>query len=225
MGSFQAAFKKNFLTGLIVLIPAIITVFIITWFFRMVDGIMAPVYDKLLGKHIAGLGFFSTILIIYVAGMVSSNVMGKRLIGIFERLFTKIPVFKGVYTSIRHIVDAFSPGEAKNSFKRFVLVEHPRAGSFAFGFLTKECERIDKDGVAERLSAVYIPTNNLYLGDIVLFKPADVFCTDIPVDEGVKIIISGGIAAPSTISVGDTSPKEGLVSPSKGLVSPSEGRM
>lgn len=199
MGSIRAAFKKNFLTGLIVLIPAVITILVVTWLFNLVDGIMAPIYDKLLGRHIAGLGFLSTVLIIYVVGMISSNMMGKRIIGVLDWLFVKLPFFKGVYTSVKHIVDAFSPEGSKASFKRFVIVEHPRKGSFAFGFLTKECEKQDKNGSSQRLSAVYIPTNNLYLGDVVLFNSDDVFQTDIPVDEGVKIILSGGITAPGTI--------------------------
>jgi len=199
MGSIKSASKKNFLTGLIVLIPVIITIVVITWLFNLIDGIMAPIYDKILGRHIAGLGFISTIIVIYLVGMISSNVFGKRIIGIVERLLKKIPVFKGIYTSVKHVVDAFSPEGSKTSFKRFVIVEYPRKGSYAFGFLTKEFEKTDSQGMAEALSAVYIPTNNLYLGDIVLFKKEDVFYTNIPIEEGVKIIISGGIATPKVI--------------------------
>jgi uncharacterized membrane protein len=199
MGSIKSASKKNFLTGLVVLIPVIITIVVITWLFNLIDGIMAPIYDKILGRHIAGLGFISTIIVIYLVGMISSNVFGKRIISIVEGLLKKIPVFKGIYTSVKHVVDAFSPEGSKTSFKRFVIVEYPRKGSYAFGFLTKEFEKTDSQGIVEALSAVYIPTNNLYLGDIVLFKKEDVFHTDIAIDEGVKIIISGGIATPKVI--------------------------
>jgi len=80
MGSIKSASKKNFLTGIVVLIPVIITIVVITWLFNLIDGIMAPIYDKILGRHIAGLGFISTIIVIYLVGMISSNVFGKRII-------------------------------------------------------------------------------------------------------------------------------------------------
>ncbi|MDP2166783.1 MAG: DUF502 domain-containing protein [Thermodesulfovibrionales bacterium] len=201
MGSFQAILKKNFLTGLIVLIPVIITVFVIVWFFEVIDGILGPVYDRFLGYHMAGIGFISAVLIIYIVGMVSTNVFGKRVIGMLERLFLKLPVFKSIYTSVKQVMDAFSPSNAKNSFKWFVIVEHPRQGTYAFGFLTKECS-VGKESEEKSLKAVYIPTNNLYLGDIVLLKDDDIFYTNIPVEEGIKIILSAGIAAPERIKGG-----------------------
>lgn len=202
MGSIQAVFKRNFLTGLVVSIPAIITIFVIIWFFDVIDGIMAPFYDKLLGHHVAGLGFVSTILIIYIVGMVSRNVMGRRFIAMLENLFQRIPLIKSIYSSVKQILDAFSPDSKKGSFQKFVIVEHPREGTFAFGFLTKQCS-IGRGGTESTLCTVFIPTNNLYLGDIVLFKDEDIYYTDIPVDEGVKIILSGGIAAPEKIREGN----------------------
>ncbi|MGE5300368.1 MAG: DUF502 domain-containing protein, partial [Acidobacteriota bacterium] len=86
------------------------------------------------------------------------------------------------------------------SFKKFVIIEYPRTGVFAFGFLTKECTiRKERNGKESCLRAVYVPTNNLYLGEIVLVSESDVFYTNIPIDEGIKIILSGGIAAPNMI--------------------------
>lgn len=194
MASPRAFFKKTFLTGLFVLIPAVITVFVVVWFFGFIDGILAPLYDKLLRLHVPGLGFISAIILIFIVGIISKNVIGKRILGIFERLFLSIPVFKGIYTSVKQIVDAFSPSSGKGSFKEFVVVEYPRSGTYAFGFLTKECSIKDVS-----LKTVYIPTNNLYLGEIVLFKKEDIFYTDIPVEEGIKIVLSGGIATPKYI--------------------------
>jgi uncharacterized membrane protein len=127
-------------------------------------------------------------------------VFGKRIIDFFERIFLKIPVFKGFYTAVKHLVDAFSPDNKSVYFKKFVIIEYPRTGLFAFGFLTKECTvKTTNAGQECCLRAVYVPTNNLYLGEIVLVGEADVFYTDIPIEEGIKIILSGGIAAPNTI--------------------------
>lgn len=199
MSLLRATLKKIFLAGLIVLIPVIITVSAIGWFFRFIDGFLGPFFDRIIGYHIYGLGFVSAVILVLVVGTISTNVLGKRLIGFIEKFFLKIPVFKGIYTSLKQLVDAFSP-ENTSSFKKFVIVEYPKAGTFAFGFLTKECTiKSETSGKESCLRAVYIPTNNLYLGEIVLFKEGDVFYTDIPIQEGIKIILSGGIAAPSRI--------------------------
>jgi uncharacterized membrane protein len=199
--SVRATFKRRFLTGLLVLIPVIITFLIIGWFFKFVDGLFGPFYDSILGYHIPGLGFVSAIVLIFIVGVISTNVFGKKVIKSFEKLMLRIPVFKSIYTAIKQIVDAFSPENKASSFKKFVIVEYPRPGVFAFGFLTKECTvRADKDGRESSLRAVYIPTNNFYLGEIALFKNEEVFYTDIPVDEGIKVILSAGIATPNRIS-------------------------
>ncbi len=198
--SIRAILKRKFLAGLIVSIPAVITVLVLVWFFEFVDGILGPVYDKFLGYHAPGLGFISAIILIFLVGIISTNVFGKKAIEFFEKAIVRIPVFKGIYTSVKQLVDAFSP-ENKGSFKKFVVVEYPRPGSYAFGFLTKECTvKADRTGKESCLRAVYIPTNNLYLGEIVLFNERDVFYTDISIEEGIRIILSGGIAAPSRIS-------------------------
>lgn len=198
--SIRATLKRKFLAGLVVSIPVIITVLVLIWFFEFVDGILGPVYDRIFGRHIFGLGFISAIIVIFIIGVISTNVFGKKAIEFFEKALIRLPVFKGIYTAIKQLVDAFSP-ENKSSFKKFVVVEYPRQGSYAFGFLTKECTiKTDKTGKGLCLRAVYIPTNNLYLGEIVLLREDDVFYTDISIEEGIRIILSGGIAAPARIS-------------------------
>lgn len=197
--NLRGAIKKRFISGLVIIIPVIITISVIVWFFNFVDGLLSPLLDSILHRHISGLGFITAIILVFIIGIISSNVIGKRIIGIFERFFLKLPVFKGIYTALKQLVDAFSP-ESKGAFKRFVIVEYPRKGSYAFGFLTKECSiKSERDGSESCLRAVYIPTNNLYLGEIVLFRGEEVLYTDIPIEEGIKIILSGGIAAPQRI--------------------------
>jgi uncharacterized membrane protein len=198
--SIRATFKRRFIAGLFVSVPAIMTFLVISWFFRFVDGILEPVYYQILGRHMPGLGFLSAIALVFAVGIVSTNVFGKKLIRFVENILLNIPVFKGFYTAIKQLVDAFSPDNKSASFKKFVIVEYPRAGAFAFGFLTNECTiKAEKSGKETCLRAVYVPTNNLYLGEIVLVREGDVFYTDLPIDEGIKIILSGGIAAPLRI--------------------------
>ena len=198
--SIRATFKRRFLAGLLITIPIIVTFIIIGSFFRFVDGFLEPFYYRVFGYHVYGLGFISAVVIIFIIGLISTNVFGRKVITILEKIILKIPVFKGIYTAIKQLVDAFSPDRQGTAFKKFVIVEYPRSGVFVFGFLTKEYTiKEQKDGTETYLRAVYIPTNNLYLGEIVLFKEEDVHYTDIPIDEGIKIILSGGIATPARI--------------------------
>ena len=199
--SIRATFKRKFLAGLLISIPSIITFLIIGWFFRFVDSLLEPVYFEILGYHVWGLGFISALILIFIIGIVSTNVFGRKIIEFFELFILKIPVFKGIYTAVKQLVDAFSPESKSSSFKKFVVVEYPRPGVFAFGFLTKECVvKAENNGSESILKAVYIPTNNLYLGEIALFSKESVFYTDLTIDEGIKVILSGGIATPARLS-------------------------
>lgn len=199
--SIRATFKRRFFAGLLISIPAIVTFLIIGWFFKFVDGLLEPLYYNILGYHVPGLGFISAVILIFIVGIISTNVFGRNIIGYLEKIMLRIPVFKGIYTAVKQLVDAFSPESKTPSFKKFVVVEYPRAGVFTFGFLTKECViKAESSGLESSLKAVYIPTNNLYLGEIVLFRDENIFYTDIPIDEGIKIILSGGIATPPRIS-------------------------
>ena len=199
--SIRVTFKRKFFAGLFVLIPAVITFLVISWFFSFVDSFLEPLYFKILGYHFPGIGFISAIIIIFLVGIISTNVFGKRIIDSFELLLLKIPVLKGIYISVKQLVEAFSPESKVSSFKKFVIVEYPRPGVYSYGFLTKDCViKTEKDGRESCLRAVYIPTNLIYFGDIVLFSDEHIFFTDIPIEEGIKIILSGGIATPSKIS-------------------------
>lgn len=196
-GSLHINFKRKFLAGLVITIPAVITIFITVSFFKFIDGILGPLFEFILGKHFAGLGFITAILIVFLVGIISTNVFGRKVLGLIEKVFLKIPVFKSIYTAVKQLVDAFSP-EDKSAFKKFVIVEYPRSGAYAYGFLTKEC--VVKSHEQETiLKAIYIPTNNLYLGEIVLLDDKSIIYTDIPIEDGIKIILSGGTASPSKI--------------------------
>jgi uncharacterized membrane protein len=199
--SIRVTFKRKFFAGLFVLIPSVITFLVIAWFFRFVDSFLEPFFFKILGYHFPGIGFISAIIIIFLVGIISTNVFGKRIIESFEHLLLKIPVLKGIYTSVKQLVEAFSPESKVSSFKKFVIVEYPRPGVYSYGFLTKDCVvKADKNGRESCLKAVYVPTNLIYFGDIVLFPDECICFTDISIEEGIKIILSGGIATPSKIA-------------------------
>lgn len=199
MSSIRASFKQKFFAGLIITIPVVITIFVLKWAILLVDGVLSPLFDYVIGYHIYGLGFVSSIVLIFMVGVISTTVFGRKLIEYFEKILKKIPVFKGLYSGISQIAKAFS-STTKGAFKKFVIIEYPRKGLFAFGFLTKECViKNNSDNSECCVRAVYVPTNNLYLGEIVLCREEEVIYTDMSIEDGIKIVMSGGIATPDML--------------------------
>ena len=194
----RITFKRKFLAGLVITVPVTLTIVVIASLFKFIDGILGQFFDMFLGIHIAGLGFLTAVGIIFLVGIISTNVFGKRVLNLVEYIFLNIPVFKSVYTSLKQLIDAFSP-DSKGSFSQFVIAEYPRSGCYAFGFLTKECTVRNEKKEDLKLKAVYIPTNNLYMGELVLFDDRSIIFTNIPIVEGIRIVLSGGLATPSLI--------------------------
>jgi len=188
--------RRRFLTGFFVTVPLFISVAALVWIFGVVDGFTTPLYDRLIGRRIPGLGILSTALAIMLVGVVATNVIGKRLLQRAEVLLLHVPVFRTIYAPVKQLVVAFSPDNA-SGFKRVVFVEHATRG-FAIGFLTKEFT-VNRGAGPEPLLAVYIPTNHLYLGDIVVCKRESVMFPDISVEEGIRIFLTGGVALPPSL--------------------------
>jgi len=125
-------------------------------------------------------------------------VIGRRVLARAEGYLLRVPVFRTIYAPLRQLVAAFSP-DNEAGFKRVVLVEHPQRG-FALGFLTREFT-VDRGSGPEALVAVYVPTNHLYLGDIVICPRDRASFPDISVEEGIRIFLTGGMALPPRVRV------------------------
>ena len=183
--------RRSFIAGCFVMVPLIISVAALVWAFRLIDGVMAPLYTRLLGQEVPGLGLATTLLIVFVVGALATNVFGKRMLQRGESYLLKLPVFRAVYSPVKQLVAAFSP-ENELAFKRVVLVDDPATG-FVLGFLTKEFT-IDRGRGAEPVLAVYVPTNHLYLGDVRIFPKSRVTYPALTVQEGVRVFLTGGMA-------------------------------
>ena len=198
--SVKRSFKTTFFTGLFVTFPLILTVLAVKWLFLdFLDQILGGMVYKVLGHHYTGLGLVLSIILVLVVGYLATTVLGRQLLDWMEKLMMRLPVVKSFFSTFKQLADAFSPHN-RSAFKKFVIVEYPRQGMHAFGFLTKECVIKDDDGEERCYNTVFIPTNHLYLGFIGLFKKEEVIFTDISMEDGVKIILSAGIAAPGVIS-------------------------
>ena len=186
--------KSRLIAGFFVTEPAFSTPWLLWLFWSRIDDIFAPMYERILGRPVPGLGFLTAVSIILMMGAIARNVVGRRVLGWGDKLLLRVPVFRLLYPSVKMLIDSFSP-ERRNAFKAVVLVQHPREGSYAYAFVTSEVIVETFDGKAEMVT-VFIPTNNLYLGDIVVVPRDDVIPTGLTVEEGVRIILSAGTATP-----------------------------
>ena len=190
--------RRNFIAGFFVMVPVFISVAALVWLFNVVDGFTTPLYDRLLGRRIPGLGTITTLVVIVLVGAFARNVIGRRILQRTEGWLLRVPVFRTIYAPVKQLIVAFSPDNA-SGFKRVVLVEDPRRG-FALGFLTREFT-IDRGRGPEELLAVYVPTNNLYLGDVVICERDRAVFPDITVEEGIRILLTGGMALPPRLRI------------------------
>jgi len=192
----MAWLRRSFLTGLVVTVPLAITVVTLVWFFRFIDGFARPLSMALLGREVPGLGVLLTTGFILVTGTVATNVIGRRMLQRGEGWLLNVPLFKTVYAPVKQLVAAFSP-DSESGFKKVVIVDDARRG-MVIGFLTREFT-IDRGAGAEPMVAVYVPTNHLYLGDVLVVPRGQAFFPDVSVEEGIRIFLTGGMALPASL--------------------------
>ena len=190
--------RRSFVTGFFVTVPLFISVAAFIWLFNVVDGLTTPLYDRVLGRRIPGLGTASTALVIVLVGAIARNVFGRRILSRGEEWLLKVPIFRTIYAPVKQLIAAFSP-DNESGFKRVVMIEDPRRG-YALGFQTREFT-VDRGQGPESLLAVYVPTNNLYLGDIVIVERDRATFPDISVEDGIKIFLTGGMALPPRVRI------------------------
>jgi uncharacterized membrane protein len=197
--------RRWFATGFFVTVPLVISVATLYWIFGAVDGVMAPIYDRLLGRHLPGLGLLTTLALILLAGVLATNVIGRRLMRRAEYYLMLVPVFRTIYAPVKQLILAFSP-ENEAGFKRVVLVEDPSRGR-VLGFLTREFTVAAGAGApAEMMAAVYVPTNHLYLGDIVIVRASQLRYPELTVEQGIRVFLTGGMALPGAVVIGREPP-------------------
>lgn len=189
--------KVRLIAGFFVTVPAVATAWLLWVFWTGIDDIFRPMYEHIFGRPVRGLGFLTAVAIILLMGTIARNVVGRRVLAWGETLLVKLPVFGRLYPSVKMLLDAFSP-ERRTGFKAVVLVQHPREGEYAFGFVTSEVVLEPPTGKME-MATVFVPTNNLYLGDVILVPRTDVVATGLSVEEGIRIILSAGTATPARL--------------------------
>jgi uncharacterized membrane protein len=200
--------RRRLITGFFVTVPLVVSVVALVWVFRAVDGLTSGLSVRLLGRYVPGLGIVATGLMVLLVGILATNVFGRRLLKQGEALLLHVPVFRTIYGPLKQLTEAFSP-DSEFGFKRVVLIEQGPRG-WALGFLTKEFV-VDRGTGPETLLAVYVPTNQLYLGNLVICPHDRATFPDITVEQGIRVFLTGGMALPVNLKArrdlfGDSKP-------------------
>jgi uncharacterized membrane protein len=189
--------RHRFLAGLAVLVPIILTAKALHWLFTFIDGLAQPLAKAVAGRPISGLGFVLTLAVVLLTGLLFSLRPFKRLLLLFDDVLDFVPVVGTVYGTTKKVLAGFST-ESQGGFQRFVLARLP--GRTTPGFLTGRFVWRRADGMEETLCTVYVPTNHLYVGDVVVLPAADVLETDLSIEDGISLILSGGASTPARVS-------------------------
>lgn len=193
--------RTYFFAGLLVLIPLVVTIGILSWLFNLLDGFLGPYIYDWLGRPMPGLGLIATLAVIFLIGVVTTNIVGRRLMGAVDEALHRIPLVRSIYSMTKQMSDSILQGR-QVAFQQVVLVEYPRRGLYQIGFVTGMIEGALQQELAakggERMLNVFIPaTPNPMSGYLVILPERDIQFLGISVQDGLKLIISGGMAIPT----------------------------
>ncbi len=195
--SLTTRLRNAFIGGLVVLVPIVITVKALWWLFSYLDGLAHPLSILLLGRDIQGLGFLITLASILLAGLLFSTGPLKPVLDGADALLDLVPLVGSVYGTTKKVLSGFGGPQSKDAFQRFVLARLP--GRTTPGFVTGSFKLTLRDGITHDVLTVYVPTNHLYVGDVVILPVEDVVETDLSVEDGVSLLLSAGASVPLNI--------------------------
>ncbi len=195
--------RHYFVAGLLLILPLFITLYFIFFIFRFIDGICGGFVNAYLkanfGFFVPGIGIVLGILIVLLAGFFASHFLGKKMLGGLENWFLKFPGVRQIYPSAKQIVSfLFSKDKNKAAFKKVALVEYPSKGVWSIGFITNDAFKEAQEKTQEDLVHVFVAsTPGPWSGFLVLIPRRDIKFLDMSIEDGMKLIISGGILKPS----------------------------
>jgi uncharacterized membrane protein len=198
--TFIGEIRTAFVRGSVVIIPLALTYWFFSAFLNAIDGILSPVYEKILGRPVPGLGFISMVLLVLIMGFLSRNLVARVLFSWFEKLLGSVPFVRGVYSAIKDLIGAFTVGGKGKTFRQVVLVEYPRNGLYTIAFVTNEMQFSYEDKRTIHFVNVYIPNPpNPTSGVLILVPKKDAVVLDLTIEQGLKLVLSGGIVTPEVL--------------------------
>lgn len=193
-------FKSTLLAGILTLVPLGVTYFVLRFLFITLDGWLAPVVSRILSeKYVTGMGLLATILLVYLTGVIVSNFVGRKLIGLGEKVLNRIPLVRDVYAPVRQLVQMVLGPEHSNKFKRVVAIESPHRSMRIIGFVTGQ---MFEDGNSVPLTSVFVPTSPNPTTGVLLFCNSDILReTNLKPETAMKMLVSGGVVAPDHFTI------------------------
>ncbi|OQY30089.1 MAG: hypothetical protein B6244_02170 [Candidatus Cloacimonetes bacterium 4572_55] len=196
-GKKRRLFRQHLVAGILVIIPIFLTYLLLRLLFDVLDGFVSPYVHRLIHVYfpiewkIPGVGLASMVLVIYFTGLLASNVLGKRVVELGELVITRLPVVKNIYQAAKQLTLAIAMQD-KKSFQRVVFVEYPKSDSYAIAFVTKDL--VDQNN--QEMVTAFLPTTpNPTSGFILVIPKSKVIPAGLTVEEGIKLVMSGGLVA------------------------------
>lgn len=194
-------FRRYLITGILIWAPIWVTFLVLKFVIDLFDKIFSllPAQyqpDHVLGYHVPGFGVLFALFVVVVTGVLMTNILGHRILALGEKLLTKIPLVRSIYTAVKQVLHSLL-SSSEQSFRKVLLVEYPRKEMWTIAFQTNVGFDGGVDSVNQDLITVFIPTTpNPTSGFMVLVPRKDVIQLDISVDEALKMVISLGVVVP-----------------------------
>lgn len=189
--------RNRFLAGLLILGPIGLTALVLRWIFNVFDGLVGPYLKEHVEWYFPGLGILFTVLAVYLIGLLTANLVGRKSIKLLDRIILRLPIIKVVYSTTKGIFQAFSIKERSN-FKKAVFIQYPRKGLWTLAFVTGTTSGIK----GEEFYSVFVPSTPLPTTGFVLFiKKNEVIDAKFSVEQGLKLLVSGGMVIPKKIAL------------------------
>lgn len=194
-----SAISSRFFKGLAVMLPLLITIWLLLFLFSFMDGILGGVITLFIGRPAPGFGFIITLVLIFVAGYFTDYIMGNKILGVMDNLLFRVPIVKGIYSSAKQINDVFFQSGGTKEFKKACVVQYPREGIFSVGFITTvAAQEIQQKTNTDKLLCVFIPnTPTPATGFLIMLPAKDIIMLDMKAEDAFRLIVSGGVLKPA----------------------------
>ena len=189
-----------FLRGLITLLPLLITIWLLYFIFTFLDSILGNIITLIAGRHIPGLGFVITVILILVVGFFATYIIGAQLFKLGEEILYRVPIVKSIYSAVKQINDVLFMQKTAEEYRRACIIEYPRKGIWSVGFITSDAAIEIEAKAKEKMINVFIPnTPTPATGFLVVFPARDVILLDMKIEDAFKYVVSGGVLKPSSL--------------------------
>jgi uncharacterized membrane protein len=197
----KGSLKRYFITGLLVIVPIWGTVLVLKTLFITLDGLLGDFLEKYFPqRYVPGQGLLVLVAVIFLGGLLATNFIGRRIVAFWERILQRVPLVRGIYTTIKSMMDVLSfqdQGKGAAQYSRVVMIEFPRKGQYALALVTGVTPGEVQEISTERVINVYVPTSPNPTSGYLLFVPeSELIPVNMSVDEAMKMMFSGGMYTP-----------------------------